>query len=431
MRLELATFQVDRITLGPGTRYSNGELRVDPEEVRGLIVDGVYFSDVRLHLAHPGESVRIIHVLDVMEPRHKVSGPGCVFPGILGPPVQVGEGRTHRLGGMAVVSVGGAVVGEAYHWREAIIDMSGPGAPYSPFSRTANLVVEFIPGEPGPDVPAEDLEMLNSLRGSKYSQDWNVAVRRAQCKLVDYLAQAVGDLTPSREEVYQLGPVDTGLPKVMYAAEVLGEFLYGAQPGWQPTLLHPNELMDGALFRPFNTPAAIRYTTYFFQNHPVVDQMYRRHGKDLEFMGVLLYPCGNDRLEEKERNTSYASKLLQMLGAQGVVITWIGGGHPGMDPMLLFRKCEALGIKATLLNPEMARTPDDTGFVFFVPEADAIVSTGNYEKEVSLPSVDRVIGGDSLLVSGLDASRDITVGIIQILGSTHTFGAAKLTGVQY
>ena len=102
-----------------------------------------------------------------------------------------------------------------------------------------------------------------------------------------------------------------------------------------------------------------------------------------------------------------------------------------MDPMLLFRKCEALGIKATLLNPEMARTPDDTGFVFFVPEADAIVSTGNYEKEVSLPSVDRVIGGDSLLVSGLDASRDIIVGIIQILGSTHTFGAATLTGVQY
>ena len=189
--------------------------------------------------------------------------------------------------------------------------------------------------------------------------------------------------------------------------------------------------MDGVLFRPFNTPAAIRYTTYFFQNHPVVDQMYRRHGKDLEFMGVLLYPCGVDKLEEKERGTSYASKLLQMLGAQGVVITWIGGGHPAMDPMLLFRKCEALGIKATLLNPEMARTPEDTGFVFFVPEADAIVSTGNYEKEVSLPSVDRVIGGDSLLVSGLDASRDITVGIIQILGSTHTFGAARLMGVQY
>ena len=177
MRLELATFQVDRITLGPGTRYSDGELRVDPEEVRGLIVDGVYFRDVRLHLAHPGESVRITHVLDVIEPRHKASGPGCVFPGILGPPVQVGEGRTHRLGGMAVVSVGVPVAGETHYWREAIIDMSGPGAPYSPFSQTANLVVEFIPGEPDPDVPAEDLAVLNSLRGSKYSQDWNVAVR--------------------------------------------------------------------------------------------------------------------------------------------------------------------------------------------------------------------------------------------------------------
>lgn len=136
-------------------------------------------------------------------------------------------------------------------------------------------------------------------------------------------------------------------------------------------------------------------------------------------------------MEEKERGTSYATKLLQMLGAKGIVICWIGGGHLGIDPMLLCRKCEGVGIDTVILNPEMARTPEDTGFVYFVPEADAIVSTGNYEKEVVLPGVDLVIGGDSLLVSGVDAASEISVGVSLILGATNTFGLGKVAGAQY
>lgn len=245
MRLELTTYQVNKITLAPGTRYCDGLLQVDEEEVRSLVVDDVYFSDVRLHVVHPGESVRIIHAIDVVEPRYKASGPGCVFPGVLGPPVQVGEGRTLSLDGMSIISTAGLVPGETFYWREAIVDMSGPGALYTPFSQTANLVVELISREPGPGVPAKDLEVQNTIRGSKYAQDWNIAVRRVGFKLASCLAEAVQGLPPDREEVYMLDSVNSSLPKIMCAIEVLGDLLYGSLMGWQPTLLHPNELMDG------------------------------------------------------------------------------------------------------------------------------------------------------------------------------------------
>ena len=84
-------------------------------------------------------------------------------------------------------------------------------------------------------------------------------------------------------------------------------------------------------------------------------------------------------------------KLLKMLDTRGVILTWVGEGHSGVDVMMLCQKCESAGIKTVMLNSEMALTPDDPGFVHLVSEADAIVSTGNYEMKVDLPPVDRVL----------------------------------------
>ncbi|MCH8088135.1 MAG: hypothetical protein IIC81_09845, partial [Chloroflexi bacterium] len=310
MRLELASFNIDRITPGARTRLSQGELQVDVEEIRKLVLADENIRDVKIHLVHPGESVRIVHALDVVEPRHKVSGPGAVFPGVLGPPTSVGEGRTHRLSGMAIVTAGEPVTGEPLYWREAIIDMSGPGVAHSPFSQTANLVLELVAREPStPEERAED----NTIIGSGYSLSYNRSVRVAGFKVASYLARVTADMTPDRVDVFELTPVDPGLPKVFYASQESGRFLYGGEMGWQPTLLHPNELADGVIFRTFNGPASFRESTYLYQTHPVVADLYRRHGRDLSFAGVLLYPLGGERLSEKERICSFASKLLHML----------------------------------------------------------------------------------------------------------------------
>ena len=431
MKLELANFPVERIALSHQTRYADGVLYVDARDIRARMMDDAYFEDVTVHVAHPGDSTRVIHAVDVVEPRAKQSGAGCVFPGVLGPPTQVGSGRTARLTGMAVLSTSEPAPGEGYYWREALLDMSGPGARYSPFSQNANLVVEVTPKVPGPETPAEDLEMINTIRGSAFSQRLNLALREAQIGLASYLAETVAGLQPSSIDTYELTDVDPGLPRIAYCAQVMGEFLYGQSIGWQPTLLHPNELMDGAIYRPFNTPGAVRTTIYHHQNNPLIDHLYQRHGRDLNFLGVLLVPAGPEKLTEKELGAGYATKLLRMMGADGVVISWMGGGHLAVDPMLLIRNCERAAISATLLSPEMAQTPDDTGFVYFTPEAESIVSTGNYEQEVVLPPVDRVIGGNAIFVSGDDPRNSFATRITQILGATQTFGMGQLTGTAY
>ncbi len=69
-----------------------------------------------------GESVRIVPVKDVIEPRYKVEGSGQVFPGMVSDVESVGEGKTLVLEGAAVVTCG-RIVG----FQEGIIDMSEKG----------------------------------------------------------------------------------------------------------------------------------------------------------------------------------------------------------------------------------------------------------------------------------------------------------------
>ena len=110
MRLDLVSFNVNRITLANETRISDGELRVDAGAVKDLVLSEDLFEDVQVHAVHPGDQVRILHALDVVEPRYKVSGSGQVFPGVPGPtaprrrgpdPSAERDDSGHRRGGSA------------------------------------------------------------------------------------------------------------------------------------------------------------------------------------------------------------------------------------------------------------------------------------------------------------------------------------------
>jgi sarcosine reductase len=432
VRLDLASFQVQDIVFSQSTGFSNGILYVNKEELRQVVLSDTHFIDVEVDLARPGDKTRIINILDVVEPRHKVSGPGTVFPGLLGPPVSVGEGRTHRLQGMALVATGEPAPGEAIHWRDGIIDMWGTGAQYTPFSSTINLVlrlkgkVDFSPAEEAA------LEMVDVIDGSTYAQEYNRAARAAGFRVADYLASVTKELDPEEVQVYELTSVDPSLPRVAYACQLhLNRWLYGEKIGWQPTLLHPNEMFDGVVFSSFMGPANSRDTSYIYQNHPIVRELYRRHGVDVNFLGLLLWFYGRTAVVEKERILGFGVKLLTMLDTNGVVMTWIGDGHSGVDIMMLCQKCENAGMKTVMLSPEMALTPDDPGFVHFVPEADAIVSTGNYEMKLILPTPDQVLGGTTLSVPQVDASGSLSLSLRYMYASTSPLGYGKLAGVPY
>jgi sarcosine reductase len=432
VRLEMGTFQVEDIVFSQRTSFADGVLSVSKDELHQLVLQDSHFSEVEIDLARPGDSTRIINILDVVEPRHKVSGPGTVFPGLLGPPLTVGRGRDHRLQGMALVMTGELAPGEAVHWRDGIIDMWGPGAQYTPFADTLNLVLhlkgkaDFSPAEQA------DLEMVDVIDGSTYAQAYNRAARTAGFRVADYLASVTAGLEPQEVEVYELSPVDTSLPRVVYACQMhLNRWLYGEKIGWQPTLLHPNEMLDGAIFSSFMGPANSRDASYIYQNHPIVRELFRHHGVDLNFVGLLLWFYGRTAIVEKERTLGFGVKLLSMLGVNGVVMTWIGDGHSGIDIMMLCQKCEHAGIKTTILSPEMALTPDDPGFVHFVPEADAIVSTGNYEMQLTLSPAARVLGGTTLSVPQVDASASLPLSLRYLYASTSPLGFGKLAGVAY
>ena len=74
MRLELGTFDIKNVVDGERTIIQDHTLIVNLDELRMLISEDSRFSKVELEIVHPGDSVRIINVLDVIEPRVKVEG---------------------------------------------------------------------------------------------------------------------------------------------------------------------------------------------------------------------------------------------------------------------------------------------------------------------------------------------------------------------
>ena len=85
MRLELARHPVREIRFSDTTHFSDGVLHVSRDEIREIVTNSGPFQDVELNVAEPGDKTRIINVLDAVEPRHKASGSGTVFPGMIGP----------------------------------------------------------------------------------------------------------------------------------------------------------------------------------------------------------------------------------------------------------------------------------------------------------------------------------------------------------
>ncbi|NLO57039.1 MAG: beta-aspartyl-peptidase, partial [Thermovirga sp.] len=81
MRLELHKVRIKNISWGDATEVRRGTLFVNREEMLSIVLKEPRFAKAELELARPGESLRIIPVKDVIEPRCKLSGPGEVFPG--------------------------------------------------------------------------------------------------------------------------------------------------------------------------------------------------------------------------------------------------------------------------------------------------------------------------------------------------------------
>jgi glycine reductase len=160
------------------------------------------------------------------------------------------------------------------------------------------------------------------------------------------------------------------------------------------TFLHPNELLDGAITVDTTRSGRGYYpTTWDWQNHPLVSELYAAHGTALNFAGIILQRIRFETNHGKEVGAQNAANLARAMGARGALVTWIGGGNAFVDVMLTVRACEQAGIKTTLVTYENGgKDGKDSPVLFYLSEADAVVSTGALDRPVELPAMERVVG---------------------------------------
>jgi glycine reductase complex component B subunit alpha and beta len=419
MRLEMGLVHVSDVRFGSRTVIEDHVLFIDRQELISVLTQEPLFDGIEIELAHPGESCRIIHVLDVLEPRYRLNGPN--FPGALDGVGLVGAGQTRVLKNLCVVETSA----EQARGR-SIIDMSGPAIDYSPFGATHNVVL--IP------YPARDTD----------KDEYRLAVKKAGLRAAVYLAAAAKKMVPDETEIYELpttafnhGPKD--LLRIGYIFPIHSQqhpthqketVFYGSNiQGFLPTIVHPNEILDGALIFSYSA------FTYFAQNHPVIRELYRRHRRDLWFAG-LVATVAPVTIVEKQRNAYLAARLAgEVLGADGVIATKIGGGAVDTDLMLIYERCEEMGMKAALII--MERYPD-TGITFVPENVDALVTPGLTRDAITLPPVERIIGGATLLLDNSNpdntspgippilANRELRLWVGDIAGAISQVGASRL-----
>ncbi len=391
MKLRLESHSVDALEFGPETSLIDGTLTIDREEVSRIARYDDSVSDVQIELASPGEETRIIHVLDAIEPRIKATEDTVAFPGFLGPARTVGAGVTRRLRGLAVLQ--SARLPEPtsgiLEFNEGIIDMSGPGAERSACSNTLNLVLVFTP------------------RRGATNEEFENAIRMGSLRVSRYLAEiATGATTPDEIEEFELGTVDPALPRVAYVDQVQQQgflvqtFLYGQPVGsLAPTVLHPNEYFDGAVVSG-NYRNMMKVPTWLRLNHPVIRDLYSRHGRDLDFAGVILCRGHHDDHELKERNGYMVANVARMLDVKGAVMTLEGTGNTWVDFMQSVKALESSGVQTVQMVHELGGIEGrDWPIVDYASEADAIVSGGGADRQFTVPGMKRVVGGEELVFS--------------------------------
>ena len=428
MKLELGKVHVKDVRFGSVTKIQNGVLHVNAEELQKLVLKDDRLIGCRIELAHPGESVRITPVKDVIEPRLKIKGAGNIFPGVMGKVTQVGEGVTYCMDGVCVVTVG-QIVG----FQEGVIDMSGPAAEYCPFSQTQNVCVVIE--------PQEGLE----------THVYESAGRMAGLTAAAYLADALRDQTPDETIVYETKPLleqaaqYPDLPRVGYIHMLQSQgllhdtYYYGVDAKQiVPTLMYPTEIFDGAIVSGNCVAPCDKVTTYHHLHNPVIEDLYAQHGKTLNFMGVIL-TNENVFLMDKERHSDMTAKLCEYIGLEGALLTEEGYGNPDTDLMVNCKKTTQKGIKVVIITDEFpGRDGKSYSLADICEEADTMISCGNGNVVIHFPPMDRLIGTQEYIemqiggwVGCVDEDGGFDAEIQIIIASTIANGFNKLCARGY
>ena len=382
MDLELRNVQVKDVVLGDKNDLKDGVLTVDVEGLKKLILEDPRVTAVKVDLAKPGESCRILPVKDVVEPRYKPEGE--LFPGVFGSEVpEAGSGVTYVLKGGAVVTTG-PIVG----FQEGLIDMSGPAAQYTLFSKLNNVVLHLTKREDVDQHEHEEVVRMAGLKAARWLGEVAVKAESYDSEFYHW---------PTAAERANQYP---DLPKVVYVCNCMAQgllhdtYFYGRDAKQLvPTVVSPTEFFDGAIISGNCVSPGSKTTTYHHLNNAVIKALWAKHGKELNFVGIILNPL-MVTLKEKQRDIMMSVRIAtEEFGADAAIISQEGFGNPTTDLMHVCRGLEKRGVKTVIITNEDAGTDGmSESLPDVVTEANAIVSTGNSNATILLPKMDRVLG---------------------------------------
>jgi glycine reductase complex component B subunit alpha and beta len=424
MQLTLAIHPIKEIRFAEEARLEGTILFVAKKDLTRLLLEIPGIESIDFEIVAAGESCRAGPIFDVVEPRAKAPGGSLDWPGILTAPQTAGIGTTHVLTGAAVTLLREQSPGESRGATGYVLEMSGAAAAGSHYATLNHLIV--IP-HTQPGLPAHAQQK---------------SYRSAQLRAAVHLARRAMNALPQRKQEFDLS-VDEGraaLPRVAYVGQIFSrqrkpepdeQILYGADTdGMLPTLLHPNEWLDGALLPSYHVSLG-GAETYFYQNHPVITELYRRHqARELNFAGTVATIASADNFD-RERNTRFAANLVKWaLKADACVLTKFGGGVPHTDLSETARILECDGIKTAVQVTDLARDRRlESALLFNFPEVNAIVCIGGNGTKWRVPPVARVIAANSGLAEMLAGPFEIDA--LNVVGVANQQGASRLRSMVY
>ena len=421
MELEIINHDIESMVFGDTTGLSGKELTINHDELKTHLLEDRRIQDIDIQIAVPGESCRIGVVFDIVEPRAKQTGSGSDFPGLLGPFAVAGQGSTHVLRGSAVTVIDPSAFPGI---TSKMLEMQGEPAAASPYGDLCHLVLSP--------------KLLDNSRRDAVQN----ALRMLSVKASVYLANVSQGVQSDDIDVFNLDESDTdsraGIPRIAYIAQIHGHqmtvevdepILYGSNTeGMMPMVLNPNEILDGALVASY---WVMRVETYFYQNHPLIKELLRRHqSKEITFAGVIVTVAASKETD-RNRNCMLAANMAKStLKADGVVLTKYGGGAPHVDMGETARLCEAMGMPTVVqVSDSSGDRKAESAMLFNYPEVDAVVYGGGGDTGWDVGPPERVIAGTPEVAKVLKNMTYIEGGAL--CGVTNQQGASKIRATVY
>ncbi|GHV35173.1 beta-aspartyl-peptidase [Synergistales bacterium] len=398
---------IRQVVFGPRSELKGGVLTVNKDELIDLTKSPV-FGSFDIKIASPGEDCRIIGIMDSMQPRCKPEAPDTSYPGILGKMAPAGEGKT--------VALRGVLVSEIYYPKLNIkwyLDMCEPCSKYSFYSRHHHVILDATPGEGISDITYAEALKRASLTANVYLAKLGIGQRIDKSEVFSHRALE--------------GKEAEGLPRVAYinvqmASHDTWNFLYYGQSalGYLPTVIQPTEILDGAVI--------YRYwdSTYQLQDEPYVRELLSRHGKDINFVGVV-FANNVMKIDDKNAMTMMAASLCKhTLRADCVMVNKSGMGHGQLDATMAFNWSQTFGMPGAVNLAGVSNDVPGDMLVVADPKVDAVINSGR-DFVLTHPKVKRLIGEGTNVpcLLGHDPwgpfTRTTNCGLVAVYGQLGTY----------